>query len=271
VLLAALMHAGWNAIAKLNAGRAGDAAVVGVLAGVPGALLLPFTGLPDAAAWPQLVASGAIHLAYFRILALAYRDGELSVAYPLMRGVPPVLVAIAGLFVFDEALSPTAWCALLVLLGGVMLLGWEGFRSRALRGRSGWLVLLQIGIIAAYTVVDGSGVRASGNAAGYIVAMFALTAVLLLPGALGSFRRLRGEGGRSAGLAALGGALTFGSYAIALWAMTQAPVALVAALRETAIVFGAALGAWLVGERFGARRWAAVALVLAGAAAMRIA
>jgi drug/metabolite transporter (DMT)-like permease len=271
VLLAALMHAAWNAIAKLNARRAGDAALVGVAAGLPAALYAPFAGLPDAAAWPQLLASALIHLAYFRVLARAYRGGELSVAYPLMRGLPPLLVAVLGVLLFGELLSLAAWCALLVLLAGVLLLGWDALAQQSLRHGSARWVALQIAIIAAYILVDGSGVRAAGNPASYIAWMFLLTSLLLLWGATPSLQRLAREGPRALGVALLGGLLTFGSYGIALWAMTQAPVALVAALRETSIAFGAALGAWLVRERFGARRWAAVALVLAGAAAMRLA
>ena len=270
VLLAAMMHAGWNTIAKLNAGRAGDAALVGAVAGLPAALYAPWAGIPDVAAWPQLAASAVIHLAYFRVLARAYRGGDLSVAYPLMRGLPPLIVAGLGTVLFGEILSLQAWCAGLVLVAGVLLLGWDGLAHGSLRHGSAKFVVLQIAIIAAYIVVDGSGVRASGNAASYIVWMFMLTSLLLLPGTRRSMRLLAREGSRSVTVAMLGGLLTFGSYGIALWAMTRAPVALVAALRETSIVFGAGFGAWLVGERFGARRWAAVALVLAGAAAVRV-
>lgn len=271
VLLAAMMHAGWNTIAKINAGRAGDAAVVGILAALPAAVVAPWTGFPDPAAWPQLAGSAIIHLAYFRVLARTYRGGELSVAYPLMRGAPPLIVAAVGAVLFGEVLSLEAWCAVLVLVGGVLLLGWDGLARGSLRGGSAGFVVLQIAIIASYTLVDGSGVRASDTAAAYIVWMFILTAVLLLPGAVPSLQLLAREGRKSVAVALLGGLLTFGSYGIALWAMTRAPVALVAALRETAIVFGAGLGVWLVGERFGPRRWTAVALVLGGAAAMRLA
>jgi drug/metabolite transporter (DMT)-like permease len=271
VLLAALMHAGWNTIAKLNASRAGDAAVVGVVAGVPAALCAPWAGIPDPACWPQLGASAVIHLAYFRVLALAYRGGDLSVAYPLMRGLPPMLVAGLGIALFGERLSLEAWCAVLVLLAGVLLLGWDGFARGSLKRGAAVFVALQVAIITSYILVDGSGVRASANAGAYIVWMFILTSLLLLPGTVYPLRMLAREGSGAVGLSVLGGLLTFGSYGIALWAMTRAPVALVAALRETSILFGAGFGAWLVGEPFGARRWTALALVLGGAAAMRLA
>src|ERR1039457_5552539 len=100
------MHAGWNTIAKLNAARAGDAVIVGIMAAWPAVLVLPWAGVPDKAARLQVAASVAIHFVYFRALARAYAGGELSVAYPLMRGVPPLIVAAVAAFVFGERLSP---------------------------------------------------------------------------------------------------------------------------------------------------------------------
>jgi len=264
------MHAGWNTIAKFNAARAGDAVVVGIMAGWPALLVMPFCGLPERASWPQLIASVVIHFFYFRALVKAYHGGDLSVAYPLMRGLPPLVVAALASAVFGEVLSLAAWGAVLMLIAGVLTLGWEGLRARALRGSSGRFVLLQIAIIATYTLVDGSGVRAAGNALSYIVWMFVLTALVLGFAAVPSMRELRREGAAAFAVAAIGGIFTFGSYGVALWAMTRAPVALVAALRETSILFGAGLGAWLLRERFGARRWMAVGMILAGVVGMRL-
>lgn len=258
-------------MAKLNAARAGDAVIVGIMGGWPALLVLPWAGRPDPACWPQLAASVAIHFVYFRALARAYAGGDLSVAYPLMRGVPPMIVGLLGIFFFGERLSAAAWAAIAVLVAGVMLLGWDGLRKGALRGNTARFVALQIAIIVAYTLIDGSGVRTSGNAFSYIAWMFVLTAVVMALAAGNSVRRLVREGPNACAIAALGGLFTFGSYAVALWAMTRAPVALVAALRETSILFGAALGAWLLRERFGARRWVAVALILCGVAGVRMA
>ncbi len=270
VLLGALLHALWNTLAKRNAGRAGDAVVVGIMAGIPAALTLPWTDLPLRAAWPQILASAIIHVGYFKVLAGAYRGGDLSVAYPLMRGLPPLVVAGAAIFLFGESLSIAAWGALLVLIAGVLLLGWEGLRGGALSASAARFVAIQIAIIVVYTLVDASGVRTAGNAWSYIAWMFALTSVGLVPFSVSSLRGIAGEGARSSAVALLGGLCTLGSYGIALWAMTRAPVALVAALRETSILFGAALGAWLLGERFGAWRWVAVLMVLTGVVAMRL-
>lgn len=269
VLLGALLHALWNTLAKRNAARAGDAVVVGMMAGLPAALTLPWTALPQAAAWPQIIASALIHVAYFKVLAGAYRGGDLSVAYPLMRGLPPLVVAASAIFVFDETLSATAWMALLVLIAGVLLLGWEGLRRGALNASAARFVATQIVIIVIYTMVDASGVRTAGNAWSYIAWMFFLTSLALLPVSLPSLRGISGEGMRAMSLALIGGLCTLGSYGIALWAMTRAPVALVAALRESSILFGATLGAWFLGERFGPLRWVAVLMVAGSVAAMR--
>jgi drug/metabolite transporter (DMT)-like permease len=271
VLAAALMHAAWNTIAKFNSARAGDAVVVGIMGAWPAVLLLPWAGLPERACWPQLAASVVIHFVYFRALARAYRGGDLSVAYPLMRGVPPLLVGAMAAALFGETLSVQAWLAIATLLCGVILLGWDGMQRGALRGATGRFVALQIFIIAAYTVVDASGVRASGSALTYIVWMFVLTAAVMALASGDSFSRLAAEGPRAWAVSMASGLFTFGSYAVVLWAMTRAPVALVAALRETSILFGAGLGAWLLRERFGARRWIAVALIMGGVAGMRLA
>lgn len=271
VLLGALLHALWNTLAKHNAARAGDAVVVGMMAGIPAALTLPWTDLPLSGAWPQIIASALIHVGYFKVLAGAYRGGELSVAYPLMRGLPPLVVAVLAIFLFGETLPWIAWLAMMILIAGVLLLSWEGLRGGALSARAAGFVALQIVIIVVYTLVDASGVRAAGNAWSYIAWMFALTSFALLPFSRPSLRGIAKESKRAVSVTLLGGVCTLGSYGIALWAMTHAPVALVAALRETSIVFGVALGAWLLGEHFGALRWAAVLMVAFGAAAMRFA
>jgi len=154
VLFGALLHALWNTLAKRNAGRAGDAVVVGIMAGIPAALTLPWTDMPLRAAWPQILASAIIHVGYFKVLAGAYRGGDLSVAYPLMRGLPPLVVAVAAILIFGESLSLAAWSALLVLIAGVLLLGWEGLRRGALSASGARFVAVQIAIIVVYTLVD---------------------------------------------------------------------------------------------------------------------
>src|SRR5262245_31108482 len=158
VLCAALMHAAWNTIAKLEH-RSSDAVIVGIAAALPALLTLPWVGVPSRSAWPQLAASVAIHVGYFRVLARIYTGGELIVAYPLMRGLPPLVVAIGSVLFFGETLNIGVWMAIGILVAGVVLLGWDGFSRGAVSGGAIAFVALQVMLIAAYTLIDASGVR----------------------------------------------------------------------------------------------------------------
>ena len=268
VLFGALLHATWNAVARASRGRGPDAVLIAVGAGVialPGLFVLP---PPDRASWIALVASVAIHVLYFRLVAAVYRGGALSVAYPLMRGLPPLLVAVCSTLFLGDALSAPAWVAVLVLVGGVLAVGGDGLRAREVSAGTLGIILLNVGVIVLYTLVDGYGARASGDAVSYAAWMFAFTGLGLVP----FMRRaaLRESLARPWPLA-VGSICTVGAYGIALWAMTRAPIALVAALRETAVLFAAVLGAVVLRERFGRLRWVGVACTLVGLVAVRAA
>lgn len=268
VLLGALLHATWNAVARASRGRGADAVLIAVGGGVlalPGVLLLP---PPARASWLALGVSALIHVAYFWLVAAVYRGGALSTAYPLMRGLPPLAVALVSTLFLGEALTPPAWVAVLVLAAGVLAVGGDWLHARALSAATLGVIALNVAVIVLYTLVDGYGARGSGNAASYTAWLFALTAVGLVPfirrGSLAEARA------RPAPLA-VGACCTLGAYGIALWAMTRAPIALVAAVRETSVLFAAALGALFLHERFGRLRWMGVACTAAGLAAVRLA
>jgi drug/metabolite transporter (DMT)-like permease len=271
VLAAALLHASWNAIAKAASGKAGDVIAVGIAAGLVAAFALPFLPLPARASWPQLAASAIVHLGYFKLLEMAYRGGDLSVAYPLMRGTPPLITALGAWALLAEPLSPGGWLAVGIIVAGALALAADGLRARHASARTLAIVAANIVVIAVYTLVDGSGVRASGNASSYIVWMFVLTAATLVVARpwLGGQALPQSRG--AWGLLAAGAVCTLGSYGIVLWAMTLAPIGLVAALRETSIVFGTLIAAAFLRERVSPRRWAAVALVASGAVMMKLA
>jgi drug/metabolite transporter (DMT)-like permease len=271
VLAAALLHASWNALAKAASGKAGDVVAVGITAGAIAALALPFLPLPAIASWPQLGASAVIHLAYFKLLEMAYRTGELSVAYPLMRGTPPLVTALGAWALLAEPLSRGGWAAVGVIVAGALALALDGLRARHAKARTLAIVAANIFVIVAYTLVDGSGVRASGNAPSYVAWMFALSALALVLARPWLGARAMPQSRGAWGLLAAGAGCTLGSYGIVLWAMTLAPIGLVAALRETSIVFGTLIAAAFLRERVSRQRWAGVALVAAGAAAMRLA
>lgn len=265
-MLAALLHATWNAIAKVTGGV--DATSIAMGSGLISLPLLFYSGLPAKASWLALGVSAVIHVVYFRLVSAAYREGALSVAYPLMRGMPPLAVAVVAALMLDETPSTLGWAAMLAVAAGVLTLAGEGLVSRAMSRRALVLVAANIAVIVVYTAVDGIGARASGNPAGYVLGLFVLTALALAP--LGGFRGLR-ESRRQWPQVAVGGACTLGAYGLALWAMSRAPIALVAAAREMSVVFAAMIGALFLRERFGAMRWVAVAVTAAGLVGIRYA
>lgn len=267
VLGAALLHAAWNALIKSGREPLLDTALI-ALAGTAVALpLLAVVRPPDPASWPYLATSVAVHLAYYTALAGAYKAGDLSHGYPIMRGVAPLLVAAASAFWFREALSPAAWAGVLLICAGVVSLGMAG--GGASRRATGWALLNAL-VIAAYTFADGAGVRLAGGAESYVVWLFLFMG---LPFGLAVLAIRRGEFlGHVArhwqrGLA--GAVLSGLSYGIALWAMTRAPVAVVAALRETSVIFAALIGAWFLGEGHLRARVAGAAIVFCGLVALR--
>ena len=267
---AALMHAGWNAIVKSAGDKLVDMALVTGFAAVFAAFTLPFFPLPAPASLPYLAASVVIHCGYFSLVAFAYRTGDLSFAYPVMRGSAPLFTALISVMVMGEAVTMTGWGGIVLLSGGILLLALEHWQPGRRQGHALWIGLGNASVIVLYTLVDGTGVRLAGNAWSYIAWMFFLNGA----GLLGMVIALRGRIvfdtlHNNWKNSAAGGALTLGAYGIALWAMTQAAIPLVAALRETSVVFGLILARRALRETFGARRWIASGLVAAGAAALK--
>ena len=279
VLFGALLHASWNALIKSGRDKSLDTALIHVMGCLVAVPLVLWVGLPPPAAWPWLAASIVIHIGYYIALAGAYRHGDLGFTYPIMRGLGPLLVALvlglSGGAIIDEKLGLATQLGVAGISGGVLLVGLSqvsgGSHRHALR-----FALLNAAIIAAYTIVDGIGVRASGNALQYVALLFLLDGIpyflLVMHG--------RGKAERPAAwahmrrrwpLALLGTFASLGSYAIALWAMTRAPVAAVAALRETSVLFAAVLGTWLLREPFGGRRAAGTLCIVGGVMALRLA
>jgi drug/metabolite transporter (DMT)-like permease len=270
VLGAALAHATWNAMIKSSRDVLLDMTLVVFFAGVVTAPFLLAVPLPPAAAWPYIAASMVLHLGYYVALVGAYRAGDLSHGYPIMRGVAPLIVSVCALAWLGEAPTPGVWAGVLLICGGVLSLGFAGFRWAESRVSLGWALMNAV-IIASYTLVDAAGVRVSGRAEIYVVWLFTLDAipftvlifVLKKDQLLPYVRRfwLRGL---------VGGVLSAGAYAVVLWAMTRAPVAAVAALRETSVIFAALIGAWLLKEGHIARRIAGAVTVAAGVIALKI-
>ena len=280
VLFGALLHASWNALIKSGSDKSLDTALIHVMGCVVALPLLAAVGVPAPASWPWLAASVVIHVGYYVALAGAYRHGDLGFTYPIMRGLGPLLVVLilgaSGGTIIDEALSAGTMLGVAGISAGVLLGGLSRASPRGNPRRALQFALLNATIIATYTIVDGIGARASGNALQYVALLFLLDGLpyflLVMHG--------RGHAGRPAAwahmrrrwpLALLGTFASLGSYAIALWAMTRAPVAAVAALRETSVLFAAVLGTWLLKEPFGVRRAAGTLAIVAGVMALRLA
>jgi drug/metabolite transporter (DMT)-like permease len=272
VLAAAACHAGWNALLKLNLEPAVATALVAVASGLVVVPLVPFTGVPDAAAWPYVVASVVIHIGYYLTLAEAYRHGDLGQIYPIARGTAPLMTAILATALLGETMGSFGWAGVIVLAAGILLLAVRGGRrARRLDARSVRFALLNSAIITAYTLVDGNGVRAAGSAAAYAVWLFLLSAAAMsLYGAWRVGPSLARHFAANWGIALGGAALSTAAYGIALWAMTVAPIALVAALRETSVLFATLLSTLLLREPWLAARVVATLMVLAGALLLRM-
>lgn len=269
MLCAALLHAAWNAAIKREPDKLLASCAVTTGAAVLGACALPLLPAPAAASWPFLAASSLLQVAYYLLLARAYSETDISLAYPLMRGSAPVLVALVLALGGTEPLDPVHCLAIALVCAGGAVTCLGGLRAAR---RAAAPALLTAAVIAAYTLVDGLGVRRSGAPAAYTAWLFLLTGLgvpLACRARLGG--RLPGYLAARPLLALLGGAATGGSYGIALWAMTLAPVAVVAALRETSIVFAVAIAAWGLREHVGRARVAGAALIACGAAALRLA
>lgn len=266
VLLAAAVHAGWNALVKKSDDKAATTALVATGAGLIGLAVLPFVPAPAPASRPWIAASVVFQIGYMILIARTYRYADLSLAYPLMRGVAPLLVAAASPWLFAEPLGLRSWIGVALISSGVAGLVFAARGST----RGVGIALLNAAFIAAYTVLDGRGVRLSGSPIGYVAWSAILTCLPLLAWAVAARGRGLLDDFASRTLHGLaGGAATMISYGVALWAMTHAPVAVVAALRETSIVFALLLGRRIFGERLGLPRIAAVLVVVAGVLTLR--
>jgi len=272
VLFAALCHAGWNALIKVGLDPLSTTTLIGIGSGAVALVMLPVVGVPAAPSWPWIVASVVIHLFYFAALIESYRTGDLGQVYPIARGGAPLMTATATTFIVGEKLSLVGWSGIVTLVAGVFLLSARGGREfTQIDRRAVGFALLTALTICAYSVVDGIGARLSLNPAAYTFWMFVGNAVVLLPYALWrdgrdvipAMRRFWQRG-------FAGGALQIVSYGTVLWAMTLAPIAIVATLRETSVLFGAAIAVVVLKEPLRAVRIGAACLIVCGLGLIRL-
>jgi drug/metabolite transporter (DMT)-like permease len=245
VMAAAVLHAGWNALLKIGLDRFLTASLIQIGAGLVALIALPFFSLPVADAWPYLAVSALLHIGYNIFLSRAYQHGDLSQAYPIARGSSPLLVALLALLAGD-ALHLGQWLGLLVLVGGIWLMAWRGGHAGgAPNGPLLFNALATAACIAGYTLSDALGARTNGNAIAYALWLFAVNGVvaaLVITLRRGPRIFLQLGPHWRGGLA--GGLMSMLAYSLVIWAMTQAPIALVSALRETSVLFALLIG-WL--------------------------
>jgi drug/metabolite transporter (DMT)-like permease len=270
VLGAGFLHALWNALLKSAAGDPIlDTALIVAGSSAVALAVLPFAGVPARAAWPFIALSAVVHFGYYITLAGAYHRADLSFAYPLMRGVAPLIVTLLGVLFLGEHPGAKTLTGIALISIGIIVIAWFASGRHPLAA-AGW-ALSNAAIIAAYTLVDGAGVRASSNAPGYVTWLIFLEG---LPFLVWIYARRGRAAARYIGSrwrrGIAGGAASLAAYGIVLWAMTRAPVAVVAALREVSVLFAALIGSLVLKEGFGWRRMAGAATVVAGVAALKL-
>lgn len=272
VLAAALLHAVWNALVKAAPDK--HLGMTAVVVGHLPAAALAVAALPWPApeSWPWLGFGILLHVGYQLFLLGAYRIGDLTQVYPIARGSAPLVVAFVSVAFLGVTLVPLELAAILVITCGIMSLALVRRQDGLRNGPAALLALGTGGFIAAYSLVDGTGARLSGSPVAYFAvncfgnaAIFLTLMAVIRPGVISALPR--------AGLRTVlgGGTASFVAYALVVWAFTQAPIALVSALRETSIVFALLIGVLLMGERLDLAKVASTTLTLLGAALLRVA
>lgn len=272
VLTAAALHASWNAVTKVSADAFISLSLIGIFAGLVALPLVFVFGLPAIQSWGWLCASILIHLGYYIFLSRAYKTGDLGIVYPIARGVAPMLTTVVGTLFLGEIVSSIGLLGIGFIVAGVLILslarthGISRIDNHAL-----FYAFLTACTVSSYTFADGFGARASQNTHGYIAMLFVLDGLAL--GALAYF--LRGQQ-LIAGIrhhwrvGVAGGSMALAAYWIAIWAMTVAPIPMVAALRETSVMFAALISAFILKEGVKISRFAAAFVVVVGVALLRL-
>jgi len=273
VLFAAACHAGWNASIKRGLDPLATTVAISLGAALVSLVAMPVVGLPASAAWPWVLASVVIHLFYFAALIESYRAGDMGQVYPIARGSAPLMTATVTTAIVGEHLGIAGWLGIALLAAGVLMLSLRGGRDLAkLDRRAVGFALFTAVTICAYSVVDGVGARLAGSANAYSVALFVgIGPVMALYAVARNDTGKHSDAGRLWLTGLAGGALQLGSYGIAIWAMTVAPIAIVAALRETSVLFGALIAVVVLKEPLRAGRLTAALLIVTGLVLIRLA
>jgi len=270
VLGAAFLHASWNALVKLGGDKMTGMLILTIVQGFVGAFIALFYPLPQGQVWLWLLASGVIHSAYKYLLAYAYAQGDLSRVYPIARGAAPMMVLCFGAVYLADHITAIEVIGILTLGAGILLMA----RGIFTNGESRRMLPFALGsalATASYSLVDGLGARVAGDAGMYVAWLFLFdglffSSFVFLTHGKSTFIANR----RSWLLGSLAAGLSYGAYAIAVWAMTQAPIALVTALRETSILFAVLIGWLAFGDKMDRAKATAACLIVAGVILTRL-
>ena len=266
------MHAGWNALLKGRGDPFDSMARLSAAGGVIAAVGVCFVKWPETAAWPWIATSWLLHAFYRYFLIAAYRAGDLTHVYPIARGTAPLLTAVGTALIIGETLSPTGYAGIAALGTGVLLMSVKGSHDGGFDRHVVGFALATAFTICSYSIVDGYGSRINGSAPSFIMwEMFGNAVIMAITTSIvrgaAPYLALRTEWPA----AMAGAAMSSFAYVIVAWAMTRAPIALVAALRETGVLFAAMIGVALLGERMTRWRWLAAAMIVCGVVLMRLA
>lgn len=273
VLAAAACHAGWNALLKVKLDPFTAMALIAVASAIVVAPVAFFVAFPEPRAWIFIGLSLVVHLAYYVALAEAYRFGDLSQVYPIARGTAPLITALGATVGLGEPLGLQGWIGIVLLAVGIMALSLKrgGADIGRFQGRSVGFALLTAVTIATYSIIDGTGARIGPSPLPYIVWLFIVDGIAMLIFGFIRVPRMMIEGTKTSWhLILAGGAMSLAAYAIAIWAMTVAPIALVAALRETSVLFAALIGVLFLREPVNVIRIIAGCVIVAGLILMRV-
>ena len=272
VLAAAAMHASWNALIKMRVDRFASLSLTSLGMSAVALPVLPFVDFPAAHLWPWIVASLVIHVGYRLFLVMAYDAGDLAQTYPLARGTAPLMTTVGAIFLVAEIPEPLAILGILLLSAGTFLMSMRGGAELGkLNRRAVGFALTTSVFISAYTLVDGNGARLASSASSYAAWLFFTDGLCSIAiGFCYRGRRLIPVIEQEWKIGLLAGGLSAGSYWIAMWAMTKAPIATVAALRETSILFAMLISVVALGVKATAWRGAAALLIVGGMIALRL-
>ena len=271
MLASAFLHAVWNAWVKSR--RDSNAAIAALVigAGIPNIAVIAGLGWPAAPAWPWIACTVTLSIAALTLLGAAYREGDFAVAFPMIRGLIPVVLVIAAVPLFGEAPTFSGALGVASVSAGLLLIGWEAARrTRTVTLKGLALIALAAAVTAASVLTDAKGSRLGGNPLVYAATIAFLNGVVMAVLQALRGRRVDRMLVREWPITVFAALVSIVSYQLYIWSLQQAPVALVSAMRETSMLFALLIALVILGERFGLWRWLAVGLMLGGLALMRL-